>query len=136
MANSPTSVCENSSSSPSVAISCQSQMTSSSAKGICWRASNFTMSGMRFFSTGIREGHLQFDIAGYVAARLAAAGLVRIEMLDEDTYSQPDRFYSYRRSVHRNEADYGRHINAIVLSESRTSGPRHRLGLRIHVGRP
>ena len=66
----------------------------------------------RFFSAG-REGHCQFDIAAYVAARLARAGVSRVEMMDEDTYSQPDRFYSYRRSCHLNEPSYGRQISMI-----------------------
>ncbi len=70
----------------------------------------------RFFTPG-REGHCQFDIAAYVAARLAAAGIRSIEMLDQDTYSQPDRFYSYRRSCHRGEPDYGRQISMIALAE-------------------
>ena len=68
----------------------------------------------RFFSAG-REGHCQFDIAAYVAARLARAGVSRVEMMDEDTYSQPDRFYSYRRSCHLNEASYGRQISMIAV---------------------
>ena len=68
----------------------------------------------RFFSAG-REGHAQFDIAAYVAARLADAGMARVEMLDEDTYSQPDRFYSYRRTCHRGEPDYGRQISMIAV---------------------
>lgn len=68
----------------------------------------------RFFSEG-RPGHLQFDIAGYVAARLAASGVGRVEMLDEDTYSQPDRFFSYRRSCHLGEPGYGRQISMIGL---------------------
>lgn len=68
----------------------------------------------RFFSAG-REGHAQFDIAAYVAARLAGAGVARVEMLDEDTYSQPDRFYSYRRTCHRGEPDYGRQISMIAV---------------------
>jgi YfiH family protein len=67
-----------------------------------------------FFSEG-KPGHLQFDIAGYVAARLAAAGAGRVVMLDEDTHSQPDRFYSYRRSCHANEPGYGRQISLIGL---------------------
>ncbi len=66
----------------------------------------------RFFSAG-RPGHLQFDIAGYVAARLADAGVERVAMLDEDTYSQPERFFSYRRSCHLGEAGYGREISVI-----------------------
>jgi YfiH family protein len=68
----------------------------------------------RFFTPG-RPGHQQFDIAAYVAARLAAAGIERIAMLDEDTYSQPDRFFSYRRACHRGESDYGRQISMIAL---------------------
>jgi YfiH family protein len=68
----------------------------------------------RFFSLG-REGHHQFDLEGFVLARLAAAGLTRIEALGEDTYSQPDRFFSYRRATHRAEPDYGRQIALIAL---------------------
>lgn len=68
----------------------------------------------RFFTPG-RAGHHQFDIAAYVAARLASAGVGRIAMLDEDTYSQPDRFFSYRRACHRGESDYGRQISMIAL---------------------
>jgi len=68
----------------------------------------------RFFSAG-RPGHLQFDIAGYVAARLAAAGVANVAMLDEDTYSQPERFFSYRRACHAGEPGYGREISLIGL---------------------
>ncbi|WP_420144645.1 peptidoglycan editing factor PgeF [Sphingobium sp.] len=68
----------------------------------------------RFFTPG-RPGHQQFDIAAYVAARLAGAGIRQIAMLDEDTYSQPERFYSFRRSCHRDESDYGRQISMIAL---------------------
>src|SRR3546814_1851607 len=49
-----------------------------------------------------------FDIEAYVAARLAAAGVTRIEAMGEDTYSQPSRFYSYRRFCHQGEPGYGR----------------------------
>ncbi|MGE4321413.1 MAG: peptidoglycan editing factor PgeF [Sphingobium sp.] len=68
----------------------------------------------RFFSAG-RRGHRMFDIAAYVAARLAAAGIMQVEMLDEDTYSQPGRFFSYRRACHRGESDYGRQISMIAV---------------------
>jgi hypothetical protein len=67
----------------------------------------------RFFAPG-REGHRQFDLEGFVVSRLAAAGLARIEALGEDTYSQQDRFFSYRRSTHKGEADYGRQISLIA----------------------
>lgn len=66
----------------------------------------------RFFGAG-RPGHLMFDIAGYVAARLANAGIGRVDMLDEDTCSQPGRFFSYRRSCLRGEPGYGRQISLI-----------------------
>ena len=69
----------------------------------------------RFFSAG-RPGHQQFDIEAYVVARLAQAGVTRVEALGEDTYSQPSRFYSYRRSCHEEESGYGRQISLIGLS--------------------
>ncbi|MBH1992718.1 MAG: peptidoglycan editing factor PgeF [Sphingomonadaceae bacterium] len=69
----------------------------------------------RFFSAG-RAGHCQFDIAAYVATRLARAGIGRIALLDEDTYSQPDRFFSYRRSCHQAEPGYGRQMSMIALA--------------------
>jgi polyphenol oxidase len=68
----------------------------------------------RFFAGG-KQGHHQFDIEGYVASRLAAAGVSRIECLGEDTYSQPDRFFSYRRTCHAGEPDYGTQISLIGL---------------------
>ena len=68
----------------------------------------------RFFGAG-KPGHYQFDIEGYVAMRLATAGVTQVELLGQDTYSQPDRFYSYRRSCHRSELDYGRQISLIGL---------------------
>jgi len=71
----------------------------------------------RFFTSSPKHGHAMFDLAGYIAARLSAAGIKRIEDIGRCTYADADAFYSYRRSVHRNESDYGRHINAIALSD-------------------
>lgn len=73
-----------------------------------------------FFSDG-RPGRHQFDLEGYVLARLAAAGVRRIEALGLDTYADEERFYSYRRATHRGEASYGRQISMIALP-SRGSG--------------
>jgi YfiH family protein len=70
----------------------------------------------RFFAPGAREGHALFDLPGFIAARLAASGIGRIDDLGLCTYADAGRFYSYRRSVHRGEPDYGRHVNAIVLA--------------------
>lgn len=69
----------------------------------------------RFFQPG-REGHHQFDLEGYVAARLEAAGIATVERLGLDTYAEPERFFSYRRATHRGEAAYGREISLIGLS--------------------
>ncbi len=66
----------------------------------------------RFFTPG-RAGHHQFDLEGYVTARLAAAGITRVEALGLDTYADADRFFSFRRATHKNEADYGRQISLI-----------------------
>ena len=70
----------------------------------------------RFFAPSRREGHSLFNLSGYIASRLDRAGIERIEDIGLCTYADA-RFFSYRRSVHRAEPDYGRHINAIALSE-------------------
>jgi polyphenol oxidase len=70
----------------------------------------------RFFAPASRAGHALFDLASYIATRLASAGIRHIEDLGHCTYSDPARFFSYRRSTHCRESDYGRHINAIALS--------------------
>lgn len=67
-----------------------------------------------FFLPSAREGHAMFDLAGYIRMRLENAGVLMIDDLGLDTYSD-ERFFSYRRSVHRKEPDYGRHIHAIAL---------------------
>jgi purine-nucleoside/S-methyl-5'-thioadenosine phosphorylase / adenosine deaminase len=71
----------------------------------------------RFFTSSPRPGHALFNLAGYIAARLAAAGISRIEDVGHCTYADAQTFFSYRRSVHRGEVDYGRHLNAIALAE-------------------
>ena len=68
-----------------------------------------------FFRSAPRAGHSLFDLAGYIAARLARAGISHIDDLGRCTYAEPQTFFSYRRSVHRSEPDYGRHLNAIAL---------------------
>jgi len=68
----------------------------------------------RFFLPASREGHAMFDLAGFIRMRLEDAGVLMIDDTGVDTYSD-ERFFSYRRSVHRNDPDYGRHVHAIVL---------------------
>jgi polyphenol oxidase len=72
-----------------------------------------------YFLPSARDGHAMFDLAGFIRTRLENAGVLMIDDLGVDTYSDDERFYSYRRSVHRKEADYGRHLNAIALEQPR-----------------
>jgi YfiH family protein len=69
----------------------------------------------RFFSAA-RPGHAMFDIAAYVAARLAAAGVGRIAIGGQDTYASPQDYFSYRRACHKNENSYGRQLSVIGLN--------------------
>ncbi len=71
----------------------------------------------RFFAPSDRAGHAMFDLPGYIAARVEAAGVGAFENLGLCTYAEPERFYSYRRKTLLGETDYGRHINAIALAE-------------------
>jgi polyphenol oxidase len=67
-----------------------------------------------FFIPAARENHAMFDLAGFIRMRLEDAGILMIDDIGIDTYSD-ERCYSYRRSVHRGEPDYGRHVHAIAL---------------------
>ena len=67
----------------------------------------------RFFSGG-PNGRPMFDLPGFGLARLRDLG-VEAEWIGHCTYSDPARFFSYRRATHEAQADYGRLISAIVL---------------------
>ncbi|PLK27040.1 peptidoglycan editing factor PgeF [Novosphingobium sp. TH158] len=62
-----------------------------------------------------RPGRWQFDLEGYVAARLQSAGIGAIEPLHLDTYADEARFFSYRRATHLGQANYGRQLSLIGL---------------------
>ena len=68
----------------------------------------------RFF-TGGKAGHHYFDIEAYVIHRLSAAGITQIDSKGVDTYAESDRFFSYRRTCHAGEVDYGRQISLIGI---------------------
>lgn len=68
----------------------------------------------RFFVNGAGD-RFHFDLPGYGLHRLRQAGVGKATWTRHCTYSEPDRFFSYRRSVHRKEADYGRLISVIRL---------------------
>ena len=74
----------------------------------------------RFLSDG-PAGNPHFDLEAYVVARLAAAGIRRIEAMGLDTYRLEDRYYSYRRATHRIAPTYGRQISLIGLAGGRST---------------
>ena len=70
----------------------------------------------RFFLRNKANAKARFDLPGFVEARLIAAGLAEIERQSPCTYENESIFFSFRRSQHRKEADYGRQIAAIVVT--------------------
>jgi YfiH family protein len=69
----------------------------------------------RFFSPHPDTGNLHFDLPEYLRLRLQEKGVSGIDCLSVDTYSDAQRFFSYRRSCHRGEKDYGRQVGAVCL---------------------
>jgi YfiH family protein len=69
-----------------------------------------------WFLPSPRSGHAQFDLPGYIVARL---GRARVKAVSTGlcTYADEARFFSYRRGTHRGEPDYGRLLSAIALAE-------------------
>ncbi len=68
----------------------------------------------RFFAGGRSDDKVQFDLPSYVVAKLRNTG-VTAEWTGHCTYAEPDRFFSFRRTTHRGEVDYGRQIACIRL---------------------
>ena len=68
----------------------------------------------RFFANG-HDDRLQFDLVGYSLQRLRNAGIGNVQWTGHCTFSDSDRFYSYRRSRQRGERDYGRLMSVICL---------------------
>jgi polyphenol oxidase len=69
-----------------------------------------------FFVPSPRDGHALFDLPSYIAERCRAAGIGGYEDIRRCTYADERLFYSYRRTTHRRESDYGRHLAAIALT--------------------
>lgn len=69
-----------------------------------------------FFATPAGAKRVHFDLPGYVAGRLGAAGIAGVEMQSPCTHENESLFFSYRRSTQRKEPDYGRQISAIVVA--------------------
>lgn len=69
----------------------------------------------RFFKSSVKDGHLMFDLPGYIASALFMAGVRQVSITDIDTYQEEERCFSYRRTTHNKESDYGRQISAIMI---------------------
>ncbi len=70
----------------------------------------------RYFAPSERVGRSMFDLNAYIAERAARAEIAAFEDLALDTYADEERFFSYRRTTHRKEPDYGRLMSVIVLN--------------------
>lgn len=71
--------------------------------------------GEKFFKSARRKGHFLFDLPGYCAMNLAVCGLTRVAIKDLDTCFNEEDFFSYRRTTHRGDQDYGRQISLIAI---------------------
>lgn len=69
-----------------------------------------------YFEPSAKPGHWRFDLVGYVLKRIANAGVTRDDDLDLCTYAREDDLFSFRRTTHRGEADYGRNLSLIALT--------------------
>jgi YfiH family protein len=70
----------------------------------------------RFFVPSAKPDHAMFDLPSFIGARLEASGIGEFANTGLCTYSDPMRFYSYRRTTHQSEPDYGRLISAIRVT--------------------
>jgi polyphenol oxidase len=69
-----------------------------------------------FFRPSGRPDHALFDLPAFIRTRLEKAGIGAVADLGHCTYSDEERFYSFRRTTHRSEPDYGRLISTIALT--------------------
>lgn len=69
----------------------------------------------RFFVASEKPGHHMFDLPAFITSRLESLGLKTVADMGLCTYADEDRFFSYRRTTHRREPDYGRQISAIAI---------------------
>jgi len=70
-----------------------------------------------YFHKGRRKGHLMFDLPGYIKRRMQIMGVSRVSDVRKDTYANESYYFSYRRSVHRGEGDYGRQVSVIAIRD-------------------
>ncbi len=69
----------------------------------------------QFFMPSSQDNRHLFDLLGFILNKLSVLGLSVVQSVSEDTYLDETKFYSYRRSTHAKEVDYGRCLSAIIL---------------------
>ncbi|MDX1736785.1 MAG: peptidoglycan editing factor PgeF [Alphaproteobacteria bacterium] len=70
-----------------------------------------------FFDPGKRAGHFQFDLPAFILRKLESMNVGSFGNVNKDTYPDSENFYSYRRTTHNKEADYGRQVSAIAIDD-------------------
>lgn len=70
------------------------------------------------FFMALQSGKYLFDLPAYCRFRLTRAGVRQIVVGGQDTYKDEDEWFSFRRSTHRGESQYGRQISAICIRSS------------------
>ena len=70
---------------------------------------------VKYFQPSKQKNHFMFDLPSFIESRLSKIGIEKIFQLGCDTYQDPKNFYSYRRSCHKDEEDYGRLLSTIVI---------------------
>jgi YfiH family protein len=81
------------------------------------RFENADPANKTWFVASDRPDHARFDLPAYIINRLEKAGVGTAVNLDQCTYANEELFFSYRRTTHRNEPDYGRLLSAIVIDK-------------------
>ena len=57
-----------------------------------------------------------FDLSKYIYIQLKSLNIKKIDVINKDTYNLKNNFFSARRSISRNESDYGRNISIIMIN--------------------
>jgi polyphenol oxidase len=70
----------------------------------------------RFFGPSVKAGHFMFDLPAFVRSQLESLALAGMQDLGLCTYADEKRFFSYRRTTHRGEPDYGRQLSAVCIT--------------------
>ena len=69
----------------------------------------------QFFVPATKEQHFMFNLPGLVEYRLQALGLKSVDNINRNTYGEPDLFYSYRRTCHQQQKDFGRLLSVVAI---------------------